>query len=208
MSEIKLPDGVSRDLVVALARELAAEMVRSGELTSAPTPAPVRELPARPARELPPRPARELPARTTSEARPARSDARPSKPDARPMRFVYGAGAVAAMSVMAVGLVQPDFAATADQPAASDGATVDQNAVAQAPADVAVRHVTQYIHLQPGQTAPPGATVIAANAPTPRTVVTHNQAANPPAAHPAANPPAARPPAPKPATRQSGKPKP
>jgi hypothetical protein len=119
------------------------------------------------------------------------------------MRFVYGAGAVAAMSVMAVGLVQPDFAATADQSGASGSPTADPNAVAQVPAGVTVRHVTQYVHLQPGQTAPPGATVIAADAPTPQVVVTHNQPANPPAAQPAA-----RPPAPKPATRQSGKPKP
>jgi hypothetical protein len=227
MSEIELPPGVSRDVIVALARELAAEMARTGQaspaLTTEPArelppqparelpprparelpPRPARELPPRPARELPPRAARELPARTPSDARPARSDVRPSKPDARPMRFVYGAGAVAAMSVMAVGLVQPDFAATADQSGSSDAATVDPNLVAQAPADVAVRHVTQYVHLQPGQTAPPGATVIAANAPTPQVVVTHNQPANPPAAQPAARPPA---PAPKPATRQSGRP--
>jgi hypothetical protein len=170
---VELPEGVSRDLVVALARELAAEMARSNHE-----------------------------ARPAPNARPARSDARPSKPDARPMRFVYGAGAVAAMSVMAVGLVQPDFAATADQNNVPD-ATADPNAVAQVPADVAVRHVTQYVHLQPGQTAPPGATVIAADAPTPQVVVTHNQPANPPAAQPAA-----RPPAPAPRTRQSGKPKP
>jgi hypothetical protein len=186
MPEMELPPGVSRDLVVALARELAAEMARSDQATLAPTP--------RPARELPPRPA--------SDARPARSDARPSKPDARPMRFVYGAGAVAAMSVMAVGLVQPDFAATADQTGSAGGTTADPNTVAQAPADVAVRHVTQYIHLKPGETAPPGATVIAANAPTPRVVVTHNSVGSQ-----AASQPAARQPAPAPRTRQSGKPR-
>ncbi|MDL2335406.1 MAG: hypothetical protein QFC55_05195, partial [Chloroflexota bacterium] len=83
---ISLPEGVSRDMIVALARELAAEMARSAR------PAPG--------------------ARPLTDARPARPDSRQSKPDARPMRFVYGAGAVAAMSVMAVGLVQPDFAAT------------------------------------------------------------------------------------------------
>ena len=170
---MELPEGVSRDMVVALARAIAAEMARSGQL---------------------PRP--------NTDARPARSDARQSKPDARPMRFVYGAGAVAAMSVMAVGFVQPDFAATADQSAITDGTTVDPNALAQAPADVALRHVTQYVQLKPGETAPPGATVIAANAPTPRVVVTHSQPANQPAAQPAA-----RPPAPAPRTRQSGKPR-
>jgi hypothetical protein len=117
------------------------------------------------------------------------------------MRFVYGAGAVAAMSVMAVGLVQPDFAATADQTTGTDP-TADPNAVAQAPADQSVRHVTQYIQLKPGQTAPPGAKVIAADAPTPRIVVTHNAPSGPVAQ------PAPRPPAPRPVTRQSGRPRP
>jgi hypothetical protein len=154
-------------MVISLAREIAAEMARSG--------------------------------RPATDARPARLDARSSKPDARPMRFVYGAGAVAAMSVMAAGLVQPDFAATADQTAGS--AALDQNAIAQLP-DTTVRHVTQYIHLKPGETAPPGATVIAADAPTPRVVVTHNSPGG------QAAQPAARPPAPKPATRQSGRPRP
>lgn len=171
LSAMALPEGVSRDMVVALARELAAEMARSSR------PAPV--------------------ARPAADARLARPDSRQSKPDARPMRFVYGAGAVAAMSVMAVGLVQPDFAATADQIVGSNS-TPDPNAVAQVPADVAVTHVTQYIHLQPGETAPPGATVIAPDAPTPRIVVTHN-APTGQVAQPAARP------APRPVTRQSGK---
>ncbi|MEO8625268.1 MAG: hypothetical protein ABI452_01075 [Candidatus Limnocylindrales bacterium] len=175
---MQLPEGVSREMIVALARELAAEMARSAR----PTPG----------------------ARPLSDARPARMDSRQSKPDARPMRFVYGAGAVAAMSVMAVGLVQPDFAATADQSGASDP-TAEPNAVAQVPATT-VQHVTQYVQLKPGETAPPGAKVIAANAPTPRIVVTHNTPSGP-AAQPVARP-AARPPAPKPVTRQSGKPRP
>ncbi len=113
------------------------------------------------------------------------------------MRFVYGAGAVAAMSVMAVGLVQPDFAATADQTGGSDP-TADPTAVPQAPGTT-VQHVTRYIQLKPGETAPPGARVIAANAPTPRVVVTHNTPSGP------ATQPAPRPPAPKPVTRQSGR---
>jgi hypothetical protein len=114
------------------------------------------------------------------------------------MRFVYGAGAVAAMSVMAVGLVQPDFAATADQ--SGSGNAGHTSTVAQVPPDVTVRHVTQYIHLKPGQNAPPGATVIAAAAPTPRVVVTHTSPGGPVAQ------PAPRPANPKPVTRQSGRP--
>jgi hypothetical protein len=116
------------------------------------------------------------------------------------MRVVYGAGAVAALSVMAVGLVQPDYAATADQ-ATVAGPAADPHAVAQAPASGDVRHVTRYVYLKPGETAPPGATVIAANAPKPRVVVTHNAPAN------QAAQPAPRPAPPKPTTRQSGKPR-
>jgi hypothetical protein len=170
----QLPDGVSREMIVALARELATEMARS----SRPTPG----------------------VRPGIDARPARSDSRQSKPDPRPMRLVYGAGAVAAMSVMAVGLVQPDSAATADQTAVFDP-TSDPSSVAQAGGPT-VQHITEYVHLRPGESAPPGATVIAPNAPTPRVVVTHNAASG------QAAPPALRPPAPKPATRQSGRPKP
>ncbi len=171
---------------------------------------------------------------------------KPNKPDPRPMRVVYGAGAVAVASVMAVGLVQPDFTATADQQAASDANAADPNAGADqlnagtansngqarnkktttdtTQANVQVKHVVKYIHLKPGQTAPPGATVITPGQPTPRIVVANNPAPapnkpvarnpNPPAAKPppaVKNPPAVKPPpppAPKPTvkTRQSGHP--
>lgn len=211
----ELPTGLVHEFVVQLARELAAEMARSQSQRSAAgavatsnddlSPLSMGERPPRPMPELPPRTTRELPARPAGEL-PARSaaQARPAKPDARPMRFVYGAGAVAAMSVMAVGLVQPDFAATADQPASNGAAPTDSSiANGQPAADAQVRHVVRYIQLQPGQAAPLGATVIAANAPAPRVVVTHSQPNNQPAAQAA---PAPRP-APRPATRQSGKPR-
>jgi len=98
------------------------------------------------------------------------------------MRVVYGAGAVAAMSIMAVGLVQPDWTSTADQGATDDSYADDPGAIAVLPdgkaeagfadptsgkgsAGVKVRHVTRYIYLRPGQTAPPGATVISATTP-------------------------------------------
>jgi len=103
------------------------------------------------------------------------------------MRMVYGAGAVAAMSVMAVGLVQPDWTSTADQGATDGGYADDPGAIAALPdgkveagladptsgtgkraAGVKVRHVTRYIYLRPGQTAPPGATVIWATPPPAR----------------------------------------
>lgn len=128
------------------------------------------------------------------------------------MRVVYGASAVAVAGVITAGLFQPvTTPAAADVPAdplaAQSGVgsgVADQAAPA---ADVVVQHVIKYIHLKPGQTAPPGATVITPNAPAPRVVVTHNAPAN----QPSAPQPAARQPAPKAApapvqTRTSGHP--
>jgi hypothetical protein len=98
------------------------------------------------------------------------------------MRAVYGAGAVAAMSIMAVGLVQPDWSAVPDPGTNDDGyAAQDDGAVAVLSADKAEaaqpdptggkrprstkpRHVIRYIYLKPGQSAPPGATVVWASA--------------------------------------------
>lgn len=98
------------------------------------------------------------------------------RPDPRPMRAVYGAGAVAAVSIMAVGLVQPDWSAAADPGASDEGAVAvlsgDKAELVQSdptPGERAKgtnpRHVTRYIYLKPGQTAPPGATVVWASAP-------------------------------------------
>ncbi|MEP7377950.1 MAG: hypothetical protein ABI725_00145 [Chloroflexota bacterium] len=114
------------------------------------------------------------------------------------MRVVYGAGAVAAMSIMAVGLVQPDWTSTAD-PGPTDESfnpTDDPGAIALLPdgTDAAqpdatgtsgggrggkVRHVIRYVYLKPGQTAPPGATVISASAPPPRIVRNHQSNPDP-----------------------------
>jgi hypothetical protein len=151
------------------------------------------------------------------------------------MRIAYGAGAVAVASVMAVGLIQPDFTATADQQATDDpnaanqGLAQDASTGSQgngnartdqssngAQANVQVNHVTKYIHLKPGQTAPPGATVIQPGQPTPRIVAANNPAPpptnhnpNPPAGNPAPKPPPPPPPpTPRPTvkTHQSGHP--
>ena len=105
------------------------------------------------------------------------------------MRIAYGAGAVAVVSVIAVGLVQPDFTATADQPATNDAnvadaanqanGRTDQSGNGANQPDVQVKHVVKYIHLKPGQSAPPGAKVITPGQPTPRVVVANNPAPNP-----------------------------
>jgi hypothetical protein len=104
-------------------------------------------------------------------ARPSER-ARPAKPDARPMRVVYGVGALAAVSVIAVGMVQPDYGNAGDSGNSSgsddvnvsldpgyasfDGATPSPNVV--------VQHVIEYVQLAPGQTPPPDSIVIGASA--------------------------------------------
>jgi hypothetical protein len=111
-------------------------------------------------RELP---ARELPAK--------RSAAR--RPDPRPMRIVYGAASVAALSALTVGLSHPT-PPPADQTEVAFDTTSGApptDMVVQAP-PIEVQHVINYVHLLPGQTPPPGATVIAPDAPAPRIVVT------------------------------------
>ncbi len=185
-------------------RPPAERPVPERQLAQRPLPAPVNAA----QRPLPP------------ADRPA--PPRPGRPDPRPMRVVYGASAVAAMGVIAVGLFQPAYAPAppADANPQANPAGGNGNGAQTAQTNVVVKHVTKYIHLKPGQSAPPGATVITQGAPAPRVVVTHNSTpANPPAARPpaanpppaarppAANPPpAAPPPAPPVRTRQSGRP--
>jgi hypothetical protein len=88
------------------------------------------------------------------------------------MRLVYGAASVAALSVLTVGLSHPAppapvevaFDANAQLPPATDPPAPAQT--------LEVTHLINYVHLLPGQTAPPGATVIAPDAPAPKVVVT------------------------------------
>ena len=111
-------------------------------------------------RALPSRPVTTAPGATSPGAHARK------RPDPRPMRLVYGAGALAALSVMSVGLVHFSPATTTTAVTASDAPPAD-------PPQIEVRHVIRYIHLKPGQVAPPGATVITPKAPAPQVVVTH-----------------------------------
>jgi hypothetical protein len=123
------------------------------------------------------------------------------------MRIVYGAASVAALSALTVGLAHPQ--PPADQEVYFDTTTAD--VPTQAPdltvttAPVEVTHVINYVHLKPGETPPPGATVITPDAPAPQIVVTTipgkviHQAAPPPPASTTTTRTRVR-------TRQSGKP--
>ena len=123
-------------------------------------------------------PARPRPApRPTLAAGPAAAAAPAAprqRPDPRPMRLALGAGTIAAVSIMAAGLVRfptPSGGAVAADPAAAADAPVIET-LATARPEVRIQHRTVYVHLRPGQHAPKGAKVIAGKVPPPRVVVT------------------------------------
>jgi hypothetical protein len=82
-----------------------------------------------------------------------------ARPDPNPLRLLYAFAGIASASAIATMLLPTVL------PSAATGAgTVD--AAVQAPAPV--QHVTRYVTLQPGQTAPPNAPVVVQPTPTPR----------------------------------------
>ena len=89
-----------------------------------------------------------------------------AKPDPWPMRFALGASGLAALSALVSAIVLPPRPAVL-QPAVAGQAN---SSVAGTPAPV--QQSVQYVQLQPGQTAPPGARVIDPAAPQPVTIVT------------------------------------
>ena len=89
-----------------------------------------------------------------------------SKPDPRPMRLALGAAGLAAFSALAAVIVLPPRAVVL--PPAGAGNVVS----GPAGGSNAVQRPVQYVQLQPGQTAPPGAKVIDPAAPKPVTIVT------------------------------------
>jgi hypothetical protein len=111
------------------------------------------------------------------------------------MRVALGAGGIAALSALLAAIVvparpsvevpqfdiAPPPAADVQQPAAD----VQQPTPDPAGTPVAVQRPIQYIQLKPGETAPPGATVIDSNVPQPSSVVVtvpapvHNTAPKP-----------------------------
>ena len=89
-----------------------------------------------------------------------------AKPDARPMRIALGAGGVAAFSALVAAIVVPANAAVV-MPAAQ----IQQATPASTGTPITLQRPIQYIQLQPGETAPPGATVIDPSGPKPTAVV-------------------------------------
>jgi hypothetical protein len=93
-------------------------------------------------------------------ARPRRS-----RPDPRPARLMVGAGAAAALALIANGLVAVPLASDAAVPAS------DPTTTRVRPRTARVKQRVRYVRLKPGQKAPRGAKVIREAAPAPRVVV-------------------------------------
>ena len=104
-----------------------------------------------------------LPARISAERKP--------RPDPGPIRIAIGLAGMATASALMTALLSPASGATAAvSSSAATGAISTDSTVAEI-ASQAVRHVTRYVQLAPGQTAPPQAVVRQAPAPKPRVVV-------------------------------------
>ena len=134
-----------------------------------PTDTPAEPI-ARPATRAPVRPPAERTARPTLSGSdvPRRPVARP---DPRPMRAILGLTGIAAAAAIATAIIRP--------PTADPGST---SVVIPQVADptASVRHVTKYVQLKPGQTAPPNAAVKVVPKATPRVViVTTHQSGKP-----------------------------
>ena len=131
-----------------------------------PAVAPRQPLPPRPsaASRPPVTPGAAIPAARppVSAARPPRPEPRP-RPDPNPVRLMAGFIGLASLSAIATGLL-PSVVPSAN--AAPGTVTIVTDAVPPA-----VKHVTRYVQLKPGQTAPPQTAVVAAPKPTPRIVV-------------------------------------
>ncbi|MGZ3587063.1 MAG: hypothetical protein ACXVAE_05080 [Candidatus Limnocylindrales bacterium] len=80
------------------------------------------------------------------------------------MRLALGLTGLATISAIATAVVAPGG------PNAATGGSAQAVTTVPAPAPT-VQHVTRYVQLQPGQTAPPQATVTQQPAPPPRVVV-------------------------------------
>jgi hypothetical protein len=134
------------------------------------------------------------------------------------MRLALGAGGLAAFSALATAIVLPPRpaiqapVAVLQQPT-DTGSPTDSPAASPLGSDRPVR----YVQLLPGQTAPPGASVIPATVPTSGTLVVtvpapgKKQAAQNPPPNQPAQPPAqqpAQPPAPPPVAQATPAPKP
>lgn len=92
-----------------------------------------------------------------------------AKPDPRPMRLALGAGGLAAFSALLSAIVMP--ARPAVVTTVADAQPADSTAANAIGTPITVQQQIQYIQLQAGQTAPPGAIVVDPSGPLPTAIV-------------------------------------
>ena len=88
-----------------------------------------------------------------------------ARPNPGPMQILLGFGGLVATTAIATAMVRPQ----ATPPPAAE--PLSSGPTGPAPTPLVVRHVTRYVQLTPGETAPPGAKVVQAPDPSPRVVV-------------------------------------
>lgn len=96
---------------------------------------------------------------------PAAVHAPRAKPDPRPLRLMLGFAGIASASAFTAAMLPS--VAPAPQTVAADVLTADAAAAGAVAPGPSVLHVTKYVTLAPGQTAPPQSTVIVQPQPTP-----------------------------------------
>ncbi len=120
------------------------------------SPRDPRQAPAAP----PARPARPVPA---AAARPPRS-----RPDANPVRLMFGFAGLASAAAFTTAMLP----SVTPAPVAADPVAEPVVVAAADPVpEPSVLHVTRYVQLQPGQTAPPQSTVVVKPKPNPKVTV-------------------------------------
>jgi hypothetical protein len=85
------------------------------------------------------------------------------RPDPGPMRLALGMTGLAAATALSTLIIRP--------PAAAPTPATDPALPEPTSPPLIVRHVTQYVQLKPGETAPPGASVVQKPAASPRVVI-------------------------------------
>ena len=121
------------------------------------------------------RPLRPTPPTTPSAGMRPQAPVRPappprqqhSKPDANPLRLLVGLAGIASASAL-VSAMLPSVSPTEVVVAAD---TTSMTAVVAVMPEPSVVHVTRYVTLQPGQTAPPQSSVLVKPQPTPHVTV-------------------------------------
>ena len=79
------------------------------------------------------------------------------------MRLTLGVTGLVAATAMDTAIVRPSAVAPPPVP--------PEAALAPTPAPLVIKHVTRYVQLKPGETAPPGAAVVQKPAASPRVIV-------------------------------------